>query len=210
MDTTFRPDRAGAALIAAAAIMFGSVLAGCSRETPPPGEFRGTPLERPLAKVDFALEDTDGRRFHFARSTRGMLTFLFFGYTNCPDVCPVHMAALGEVIDRLPFEARNRIAVVFVSTDPDRDSAARIREWLDSFGPSFIGLRGDIAEVNRIQEAYGLAPAAKGIDDGRGGYVVGHAAQILAFTPDGMARFAYPFGTRRDDWLHDIPKLLNP
>jgi protein SCO1/2 len=120
------------------------------------------------------------------------------------------MAGLGAVIDRLPFEMRNRIAVVFVSTDPDRDSAERIREWLHRFGPSFIGLRGDIAEVNRIQESFGIAPAGKGAADGRGGYVVGHSAQVLAFQPDGIARYAYPFGTRQADWLADIPLLVRP
>lgn len=183
--------------------------AGCSRDAAPrPGEFRGTALDQPLEKVDFTLTDTEGQPFHFVERTRDKLTLLFFGYTNCPDVCPVHMAGLGAVIDRLPFEMRNRIAVVFVSTDPERDSAERIREWLDGFGPRFIGLRGDIDTVNRVQESFGIAPAAKGAPDARGGYAVGHAAQVIAFQPDGIARYAYPFGTRQDDWLNDIPMLL--
>jgi protein SCO1/2 len=185
--------------------------AACSRASArAAGEFRGSVLDRPIAKSDFTLTDTGGQPFPFVEKTAGRLTFLFFGYTNCPDVCPVHMAGLGAVIRRLPFEMLNRIWVVFVSTDPDRDSADRIREWLDGFGPSFIGLRGGIDEVNRIQALFGLAPAGRGADDGRGGYVVGHAAQILAFQPDGVARYAYPFGTRQEDWLNDIPKLLNP
>jgi protein SCO1/2 len=185
--------------------------AACGREAAAePGEFRGTRLDEPLEKVDFVLTDTGGQPFHFVERTNGRLTLLFFGYTNCPDVCPVHMAGLGAVIDRLPFEMRNRIAVVFVSTDPDRDSAERIREWLDGFGPSFIGLRGDIDEVNRIQESFGIAPAGKGAPDGRGRYVVGHSASVLAFQPDGIARYAYPFGTRQADWLNDIPVLLRP
>jgi protein SCO1/2 len=204
-------SRTIAALLTAAAIVsIGFPTAGCSPEAAAsPDELRGTALDTPLEKVDFTLTDTDGAPFDFVERTRGRLAFLFFGYTNCPDVCPVHMAGLGAVIDRLPFEARNRIAVVFVSTDPDRDSSERIREWLDGFGPSFVGLRGDIDEVNRIQAKYGLAPAGRGADDGNGGYVVGHAAQILAFEPDGVARYVYPFGTRQEDWLHDIPRLLD-
>jgi protein SCO1/2 len=120
------------------------------------------------------------------------------------------MAGLGAVIDRLPFEMRNRIAVVFVSTDPDRDSPERIREWLDGFGPDFIGLRGDIDAVDRIQKSFGIVPAGKGALDEQGDYVVSHAAHVLAFQPDGFARLAYPFGTRQADWLHDIPMLLRP
>jgi protein SCO1/2 len=186
-----------------------TAISGCGREAATePGQFRGTLLEQPIEKVDFTLTDTEGRTFRFVERTRDRLTLLFFGYTNCPDVCPVHMAGLGAVIDRLPFEMRNRIAVIFVSTDPDRDSPERIRAWLDGFGPGFIGLRGDIDDVNRIQESFGIAPAGKGTPDEQGHYVVGHAAQVLAFEPDGTARLAYPFGTRQADWLHDIPKLL--
>lgn len=193
-----------------AGLIAAGLAAACSGASATPGEFRGTALDSPIAKSDFTLTDTDGNVFPFVEKTAGQLTFLFFGYTNCPDVCPVHMAALGAVIRRLPFEMQNRISVVFVSTDPERDSLERIREWLDGFGPSFIGLRGDIEEVNRIQALFRLAPAGRGADDGRGGYVVGHAAQILAFQSDGVARFAYPFGIRQEDWLNDIPRLLNP
>jgi len=174
-----------------------------------PDAFRGRHLAAPLDSVTFTLPDTDGRPFHFGDQTRGRLTFLFFGYTNCPDVCPIHMAALASVLQRLPFETRDRISVVFVSTDPDRDTPERIREWLDTFDPTFIGLRGDIATVNRIQQQLGLPPSSIATDDA-GGYMVGHAAQVLAFQPDGVARYAYPFGTRREDWLHDIPRLLRP
>lgn len=184
---------------------------GCSREAAAsPDGMRGTALDRPIGKVDFTLTDTDGQPFRFVERTKDRLTFLFFGYTNCPDVCPVHMASLGAVIERLPFETRNRIAVVFVSTDPDRDTPERIREWLDSFGPSFIGLRGDIEQVNRIQESFGLPPATAATPDADGNYAIGHAAQVLAFQADGIARYAYPFGTRQQDWLHDIPRLLRP
>lgn len=193
----------------ATALIVGS--AACSRgDGTVAGEFRGSALAEPVEKLDFTLSDTNGEPYRFVEETRDRLTLLFFGYTNCPDVCPVHMAALAAVLERMPFETRNRVAVVFVSTDPDRDSPERIREWLDGFAPAFIGLRGDIAEVNRIQERLGMPPAGKGADDGRGGYVVGHAAQVIAFQPDGIARYAYPFGTRQEDWLHDIPLLLRP
>ncbi len=168
----------------------------------------GTVLPEPMAKEDFVLTATDGTPFDFRKETDGYLTFLFFGYTHCPDVCPVHMANLGAVLERLDPVSASKIKVVFVSTDPERDSLERIRSWLDRFDRSFIGLRGDIGTVNRIQESFGIPKSIKGKTDQRGEYQVGHAAYVVAFTADNQGRVLYPFGTRQSDWAHDIPLLL--
>lgn len=169
--------------------------------------FRGITMEHPTPKVDFTLDDTNGEPFHFLEATKGYLTLLFFGYTSCPDVCPVHMANLAAVLKELPWEVRSRIKVVFVTTDPERDTPTRIREWLDAFDPTFIGLTGSRDEVNQIQGSFGLPPAVL-----QGGtetnYIIGHASQILAFGVDDTARIAYPFGTRQADWAHDLPRLV--
>lgn len=169
--------------------------------------FRGVVLEHPIPKVDFTLLDTNAEPFHFREATAGYLTLLFFGYTSCPDVCPVHMANLAAVLKDLPWEIRNRIKVVFVTTDPERDTPTRIREWLDAFDPGFIGLSGSREEVNQIQASFGLPPA---VDQGgtATNYIVGHATQILAFGFDDAARVAYPFGTRQADWAYDLPRLV--
>jgi len=189
-----------------------ALLAGCGGEDAGQrvafGDWRGVRLDVPIERPDFRLTATDGTIFDFRRDTDRQLALLFFGYTHCPDICPVHMTNLAAVLRQLPYEAKSRVAVVFVSTDPERDTAARIREWLDAMDPSFIGLRGTIEEVNAIQRAVGLPPAQAGPQTGDA-YAVGHAAQILAFAPDGPARFAYPFGTRQTDWLADIPRLLD-
>ncbi|MGH7577147.1 MAG: SCO family protein [Longimicrobiales bacterium] len=172
--------------------------------------FRGVVLPEPITKVDFTLTDTDGRPFTFREQTDGYLTFLFFGYTNCPDICPVHMSNLGAVLRRYPHDVRSRVRVVFVTTDPERDSPAAIRRWLDAFDPSFIGLTGTAEEIDGVQLAFGVAPARReGDPEGDGEYGVGHAAQVIAFTPDNLGRVVYPFGTRQADWLRDIPKLLS-
>jgi protein SCO1 len=191
-------------------VAFGLALAApaCGRTADPVSEYRGTLLSAPLAKADFTLTDTDGHPFNFRERTDGHLTLLFFGYTNCPDVCPVHMANLGAVLQRFPYEVRDSIRVVFVSTDPTRDSAERIREWLDGFSTGFIGLRGSVEEVNRIQSLFALPPAAPSPPAVDGSYTVGHAAQIIAFTADDRAHVLYPFGIRQEDWIHDIPLLL--
>jgi protein SCO1/2 len=168
----------------------------------------GRSLDNPIARPDFVLTDVDGGSYDFAVETRGNLALLFFGYTYCPDVCPVQMANLAEVLRDLPFELTSRVKVVFVTTDPDRDTPKRLREWLGRMHPDFIGLRGSVEEVRAVQASLGLPPSAIEEDDGSGEYFVGHAAQVMAFEPDGPARRVYPYGIRQRDWLRDIPRLL--
>ncbi len=170
--------------------------------------YRGSILPEPQEKVAFTLADTDGQPFDFVGQTDGFVTLLFFGYTHCPDVCPIHMANIGAVLEDFPYDLRRQFKVVFVTTDPERDTAERLRSWLNEFDPSFIGLRGDQEEVSRIQIAYGLPAAIKQeTEGGEGGYLIGHSARVLVFTRDNRAHVAYPFGTRQADWAHDLPKL---
>ena len=84
------------------------------------------------------------------------MTLLFFGYTYCPDVCPIHMANIAAVKKKLPPDVASRLKVVFVTTDPERDTPERITQWLSHFDRSFIGLTGTLEEVNEIQRAIGL------------------------------------------------------
>lgn len=245
-----------AAALAAAALPF---LAGCGSDSSGDASraataetrehrtgWRGIMLEEPVPAVEFTLTDTEGNPFRFPDDAfpddgRRTVALLFFGYTHCPDVCPVQMANLGAVVQGLAPSVRERITVVFVTVDPRRDSRERIRRWLDRFGDGFVGLRGGEAEVTAIQDRMGLTPAtrpppvdsgaapdadradggppASGTPDGPAGaapgasnggrdYVVGHTSQVLAFTPDGEAHLAYPFGIRQRDWAHDLEKLV--
>ena len=172
------------------------------------GGLTGVVLPEPVPKPAFTLHDTEGQPFRFREQTAGKLALLFFGFTHCPDICPVHMANLAEVLRDLPRETREQIVVIFVSADPERDTPERLREWLDAFDRRFIGLRGSLEEVNAILAELRLAPVVHGQPDADGDYVVGHPAQILAFTPDGLLRAVYPFGTRQADWAQDLPRLL--
>lgn len=167
---------------------------------------RGRVLSSPLPKVDFTLTSHEGRPFHFLEETSGFVTLLFFGYTYCPDVCPIHMASIAAVLEQLPPSVADRFKVVFVTTDAARDTPERLREWLGSFSHDFIGLTGPLEEVNRIQQEIGLAQSFRE-DLPDGGYGMAHAAQVLAYTLDDLAHVAYPFGTRQADWAHDLPIL---
>lgn len=169
--------------------------------------YRGVVLPTPLSKPAFSLTDTRGATYDFRARTAGKLTLVYLGYTNCPDVCPVHLANLAAVLRTMPEVAR-RTEVVFITADPARDTPERIRAWLDNFDPRFVGLRGTPAQTRSVEAALEL-PRSLVPDTARGAYRVGHAAQVIAFSPDGHAHVVYPFGTRQQDWATDLPRLLD-
>jgi len=192
-------------------LVLGSVLlCTCELAQPQADQFdlKGRVLQQPIQKIDFTLTTTDGRPFQFRKETDGFVTLLFFGYTYCPDVCPVHMANLASVLRKVPPEQASQIKVIFVTTDPERDTPERLREWLSYFDRRFIGLVGSVEEVNQIQGRLGLGASYLEDRTSDGGYGVAHAAQVLAFTRDNLAHVVYPFGTRQSDWAHDLPKLV--
>lgn len=187
-----------------------ALLSSCSGERPArvvrPGDYKGDVIVLPIAAPDFTLPATDGRPYHFKQEAEGFVALLFFGYTHCPDVCPVHMANLAAVLRRLPTEVSRSVKVVFVTVDPARDTTQRLREWLNKFDPTFVGLRGSLEAVNRIQQTFHMPPTVfEKLPDG--GYAVGHGAPVIAVVGD-SARVFYPFGIRQEDWLHDLPKLV--
>ncbi len=181
--------------------------AGCRDPIPEiAADISGHPLPKPVPRPDFVLTDMRGGSYHFGDRTRGRLTLLFFGYTHCPDVCPATMENLGAVIGRMPTSERSRLDVVFVTTDPERDTAERLQQWLGRFESEVVGLTGTIAEVEAAQRAARVGIAIR--DTASGNYAVSHAAQVLVFSPDDSSHVAYPFGTRQASWAADIPKLL--
>ncbi len=173
------------------------------------GELRGWVIDTPVPKPDLTLTDTNGEAFDLRVETEGYLTLVFFGYTYCPDVCPVHMANLGAVFGDLIPEVRDRIKVVFVSTDPERDTPERLRSWLDNFDRSFVGLRGSLEDINAALSTILLPGVAVIPGEHDSEPLIGHPSAILAFGPDGTARVRYPFGVRRSDWAHDLPLLVD-
>jgi len=204
-----RRSRGIRTILAAAVLLGPGGLIGCrgSDAALAGADGGAVPLAEPVPKVAFTLTATDGTPYDFVAETEGFVTLLFFGYTNCPDVCPVHMANLAAVLHRLPFEVSAAIKVVFVTTDPERDTPERLREWLDQFDRSFVGLTGSPRQLVDVQRAYRVAPAIREeLDDER--YLVSHAAHVMAFTRDDSAHVVFPFGTRQADWLRELPKLV--
>ena len=171
--------------------------------------YRGIFLPNAEERPDFVLTDMNGEVFDFRRETEGKLALLFFGYTYCPDVCPVHMASIAAVKRDLSVDEQRRMRVVFVTADPRRDTSERLLSWLGNFDADFVGLRGSEAEVDSIMLSLALPAAIRDTAAGPD-YAVGHASQVIAFPPGDGFRVIYPFGTRQADWKHDLARLLNP
>jgi protein SCO1 len=189
------------------AILF--ALAGCGISAESGGRaYRGAMIAHAMPRPSFTLTDTHGHPFDFRAQTDDTVTLLFFGYLNCPDVCPVHLTNIATVMRGLPYDVTSKVRVVFVTTDPARDTPEKLQAWLANFDPSFIGLRGTPEQVTAIEKSVDVPPAVAAAPDAAGGYEVGHAAQVLAFTRDDSAHVVYPFGTRQADWAHDLPLLV--
>ncbi len=191
-------------------ILLAVLAGGCRAGQPParPEDLRGPRLVHAVPRPAFILQHGDGTAYDFRAETAGRLTFLFFGYTNCPDVCPLHMANLAFSLHQLPADARAGIRVVFVTTDPERDTPERLRSWLAQFDSSFVGVSGSAAAIGAALGSLGMPPAVReGELPNGGGYGMTHGAQLWAFTPDDSAHVIYPWGVKREDLASDVSKL---
>jgi protein SCO1/2 len=168
----------------------------------------GQLLSEPYDKPDFTLTDTGGRAYDFRAATEGYVTLLFFGYTSCPDVCPLHMANIAAVLQEVSGSIEEKVKVVFVTTDPARDTPAVLRDWLDGFDASFVGLTGTPAQIIAAERAAQVPESQLEIQPADESYVVAHSSQVLAYSLDGQAHLVYPFGVRQSDWARDVPRLV--
>lgn len=172
----------------------------------PTSDLHGTRLSTPFREPDLTLTGTSGRPVNLIKATEGKLTLVFFGYTHCPDVCPTTMADLAGALRLLTPAQQAKIAVVFITCDPWRDTPEVIKSWLASFNPGFIGLTGDYAKIQAAAKSLGIAlekPATM-----TGEYQVTHGAEVLPFGSDHLAHVVYTAGVSASDYAADLPKLL--
>jgi protein SCO1 len=189
-------------------VAFLLVLACCAPVPRADGDaYRGALVTPPLPKPRFVLTDTTGAPFDFWDRTVGSVTLLFFGYTNCPDQCPMHMSNIGMALKKLPSDVANRVKLVFVTTDPSRDTPEELRRWLDRFDKRFVGLTGTEAALVAVQKGAGV-PAASRRGSNEADYAVAHANFVIAYTKDNKAHVIYPGGVSQADWVHDLPLLV--
>lgn len=187
---------------------FGVGIVGCAPRAELP-EYAGIEVPKAYERPDIWLTDTQGRRFNFRRETAGMVTLVEFGYTHCPDICPVTMANIAAALANQPYDVASRVRVYFVTQDPARDTSAVLRRWLDTFNPNFVGVVGPSGAIDSLAAAFDVPKAALARTSATDtAYTVGHASQVIVFTRDDRAHWVYPFGVRQEAWTRDIPKLV--
>jgi protein SCO1/2 len=169
--------------------------------------YQGVLISPVTPKPNFILTDTSGQQFDLQKQTDGYLTLLYLGYTHCPDICPTLMADVEATLKQMKPADAAKVKVVFITTDPERDTPQALRTWLDAFNKNYIGLIPTQTQLNNITSTIGLPPIQKE-DLGGGNYAVDHASFVMAFTPnDNKAHIVYPDGVSRDAWAHDLPLL---
>jgi protein SCO1/2 len=193
-------------LLAGLALVLGVALSACSSSSA--DTFSGVVLHRPYHVPATELTDTDGRPYSLATSTDKRLTLLFFGYTHCPDECPTTMSALASAMLQLDASDRSNVQVVFVTTDPARDTGPVIRRWLDHFSSSFIGVTGSLDTLKKVATQVGV-PVAKGRRLSSGGYDVTHGTQVLGVDGKNTVPVVWTLGTTAPEFAHDIHQLLH-
>ncbi len=164
-----------------------------------------TPLP---VKPSFTLPDTSGRPYDFTAATRGKLTYLFFGYTHCPDACPATMSYLAYALRTQPASVRHQVQVVFVTVDPRRDTGHVLRTWLDHYSRSFVGLTGSLRQIGLVEHEAGVPTAIPVKSQGSPDYQVEHSSILFVYSPDDRAHVVYAQGFKATDYAHDLPILL--
>lgn len=142
---------------------------------------------------DFRLTADDGNSFSLAQ-TRGKVVLLAFGYTYCPDICPMTMAELSQVVKALGKDA-DKTQVLFVTLDPERDTAERLDLYLEYFDPRFIGLTGTAEAIHDVARRYGVRYEIHRDPNTALGYTVDHSTDIYLVDPRGELAAILPFGT---------------
>ena len=172
------------------------------------GELHGTPLDPPFEVASQPLTDTEGRPYSLTEDTEKDLTLVFFGYISCPDICQAVMGNLSSALSRLDDADRERVDVVYVTTDPARDTEEALARYLPQFGPDFIGLTGDLDAIVDVAKPLGV-----GITQGEklpsGGYDVTHGTTITGIDADDEGSIYWDGETSSADLASDIHQLLN-
>ena len=188
--------------VSALSIGAGGLLASCSKSAP---EFRGVDITGAEYARDFALPDQDGK-LRSLKDFAGKVVVVFFGYTQCPDVCPTTMQELAQVKQMLGTDGE-RLQAVFVTVDPARDTPELLKAYMANFDPSFVALRGDDVQTTAIAKDFkiyfkkvdGQTPTS---------YTMDHSAGSYIFDPAGRLRVYSRYGSGPDAVAADVRTLL--
>jgi protein SCO1/2 len=177
---------------------------GCSEKAAAPA-FKNTDLTGLGYAQDFALTDHNGKARTLA-DFKGKLVVMFFGYTQCPDVCPTTMVEMANVMKELGPDA-DRVQVLFVTVDPERDTQALLAQYVPAFDPRFLGLYGDAQATAKVAKEFKLF-YAKVEGKTPGSYTMDHTAGSYVFDRDGKIRLFVRHGMGPAPITHDLKLLL--
>jgi protein SCO1/2 len=153
---------------------------------------------------DFSVRGSDGTALTLSRY-RGKVVVLGFGYTSCANVCPATLAVLAQAHRKLGTRG-SQVQIIYLTVDPERDTAEQLKQYLAAFDPTFVGGTGTAAEMAAVRSSYGVTAEKHGSGSN---YAVAHSSFIYLITRDGKLRALMPFGHNADDYVHDISMLLN-
>jgi len=182
-------------------LLFGGV--ACS----PSYEFKGARFDPPAPVPDFELMADNGQPFRLSESG-GDITLVFFGYTFCPDVCPLTMVDVRQALAELEPSQRERVRVVFISADPERDTPEVLSKYLAAFSPDFIGLTDDMEKIQAVMKPFGAFAEKEEVENSAAGYLVSHTARLYLLNTNHEIMLTYAFGFEPEDLRSDLTYLL--
>lgn len=167
--------------------------------------YQGVLIDPPASAPDFSLVDQHGNPFTLSEQ-QGNVVLIFFGYTNCPDVCPVTLSEYKQIKSRLG-ENSEKVKFVFITVDPERDTQERMKLYIENFDQDFVALTADRPTLEAVWKDYGVYQERQ--DTGSAaGYLVDHTARTYAIDMQGKWRLNYPFGMEIEKIFQDVIHLL--
>lgn len=170
-----------------------------------PYTFHGTVINPPLPVTDFTLQTANNEVFRLS-DQKGKIVLLFFGYTSCPDVCPVTLGTFKQVHERLGNDAQ-KVRFVMITADPERDTPEKVAAYASRFNSEFIGLSGSLSDLEPIWKQLGVF-VEKQDSGSAAGYLVSHTSSVYVLDPNGSLLMTFPYGTTEIDMANDLAQLL--
>jgi protein SCO1/2 len=174
----------------------------------PTYEYKGAVFDPPVPIPDFELMSDEGQPFRLNESNSD-ITLVYFGYTFCPDVCPLTLVDVRQALAQLDPAKRERVQVVFVSVDPERDTPEVLDRYLSNFDPLFIGLTDDYEKTQEAMRPFGAFAEKEEVENSAAGYLVSHTARLYLLNANHEILLTYPFGFESEDLTSDLDYLLN-
>lgn len=185
------------------------LLVGCSAANSAASytsQLRGAVFEPPRSLADFSIMSTTGAEFTLSQH-RGEIILLYFGYRSCPDFCPTTFTELRRVYTELN-EPADKLKVIFVTIDPERDTLDSMRQYTQAFHKDFIGLRAEGTALQALEDQFGVVAERQVVGESALSYLFDHTASVFLIGPGGQLEAQYLYGTDYRDIVHDLRLML--